>query len=443
MSDIDFTANASDGHGSDWPIRYRDLAPWYDHVEQFAGISGSVENLAQLPDGQFLPAMALTDPELDFKRRLEKAFPGRHLIPGRCAHLTKARPHHEEQGRASCQYRSVCDRGCSYGAYFSSLSSTLPAARKTGNVTIVTDAVVHSLIHDDATGRVTGVRVIDAKTKEGRTYEARVIFLCASAIASAQILLNSRSDSKPTGLANSSGAVGRYLMDHLWGMSSAAVYPGYEDIYHRGRRPSGFYIPRYQNLPGDAPSKFLRGFGFQGGIMRAGWKQKAQSVGGIGKDLKDQLRTPGPWTVFMAGFGEMLPNPENRVTLHASAVDKWGIPIVHIDCALGENEHKIVEQSYVDAREMFGAAGAEFKMQIPFYGGAGLGIHEMGTAHMGKDPKTSVLNGFNQAHDIPNLFITDGSAMASGGCQNPSLTYMALSARGAHHAVQFLKEGII
>jgi choline dehydrogenase-like flavoprotein len=340
-----------------------------------------------------------------------------------------------------CQYRSLCERGCSYGAYFSSLSATLPAAQNTGNLTIVTDAIVESVVYDPKSGKATGVRVIDAKTKQGRTYEAKVIFLCASAIGTAQIMLNSRSDAFPNGIANRSDAVGRYLMDHLSGMGAGGTYHGFEAHYHRGRRPNGFYIPRYRNVTEQADG-FTRGYGFQGGVLRDNWRRGVGQPG-VGAELKKALRAPGPWRIGLSGFGEMLPRPENRVTLHKTRKDKWGIPLVHIDCSLGDNEHKMIAQVAKDAREMLEKAGCTEIWERKHYGGAGLGIHEMGTAHMGKDPAKSVLNKYNQAHDVPNLFVTDGACMASGGCQNPSLTYMAMSARGAHYAASFLREGKI
>ena len=440
LSEMDFESNAKDGHGSDWPIRYADMAPWYDHVENFAGVSGSREGLPQLPDGQFLPPMELTGAEKDFKGKLEAAYPTRKLIIGRCAHLTEAKPHHEELGRIACQYRSLCERGCSYGSYFSSLSATLPAAQRTGNVTVVTDAIAHSVVYDPKTGKASGVRVIDAKTKQGRTYEGRVIFLCASAIPTAQILLNSKSEAMPNGLANRSDAVGRYLMDHLSGLGAGGIYPGFEGNYHRGRRPNGFYIPRYRNVT--EPANFHRGYGFQGGVMRDNWRRGIGRAG-VGAEFKQSLRTPGPWKITVSGFGEMLPRPENRVTLHPTRTDKWGMPLVHIECGLGENDRKMIEQVNADAKEMLERVGAKDIYVRKHYGGLGLGIHEMGTAHMGKDPTKSVLNKYNQAHDVPNLFITDGACMASGGCQNPSLSYMAMSARGAHFAAEFMKQGLI
>jgi choline dehydrogenase-like flavoprotein len=442
LSPQDFEANAKDGHGSDWPIRYDDLAPWYSHVEKFIGVSGSEEGLPQLPDGEFLPPFGLNDAELQFKAAVEKAFPGRKVIPGRTANLSKAQPHHEELGRSSCQARSFCDRGCTYGAYHSSLSSSLPAADRTGNLTIVTDAIVHSLVYDPKSGRVTGVRVIDANTKAGKIYEAKIVFLNASTIGTAQILLNSRSDAMPRGLANSSDMVGRNLMDHLFALSVAGFMPNApKDSYYHGRRPNGIYIPRFRNVT--EPGDFLRGYGYQGGLTRLGWRTAALTSPGIGAELKERTHKLGPWLSFVSGFGEMLPNPENRVTLSTTKIDKWGIPLVEVNCSHGPNELKMAEQIIEDGKAMIQAAGGYVVNAATEPGAPGLGIHEMGTACMGKDPKVSVLNKYNQAHDVPNLFITDGAAMASSGCQNPSLTYMALSARAAHHAAEFLKAGVI
>lgn len=441
LSEIDFEANAKDGHGTDWPIRYADLAPWYDHIEKFIGVAGSREGLPQLPDGEFLPPFALNDGELALKQAVEAKFPGRKIIPGRVANLSKAQPHHEELGRTSCQNRSFCERGCSYGAYHSSLSSSLPAAERTGNLTIVTDAVVHSIVHDPKTGKATGVRVIDSNTRQGRTYEAKVIFGCASTIGTAQILLNSKSEAFPNGLANSSDMVGRNLMDHLYALTVAGILLKGPNTYYHGRRPTGLYIPRFRNVT--EPGEFLRGYGYQGGAQRMGWRSAALGMPGIGAELKERVRKLGPWMVFISGFGEMLPNPENRVTLNTGQTDKWGIPTVNISCTHGENERKMAKQVIADGKAMLEAVGAMIVASGEEPGIPGLGIHEMGTARMGRDPKTSVLNAYNQAHDVPNLFITDGSAMASSGCQNPSLTYMALSARAAHHAAEFLKEGKI
>ncbi len=441
MSQMDFEANAKDGHGCDWPIRYDDLAPWYDHVEKFIGVAGSKEGLPQLPDGEFLPPWEMNDAEKQFKGVIESKFAGRKVIIGRNANLSVAQPHHEALGRGSCQNRSICERGCSFGAMFSTLSSSLPAARNTGNLTLITDAIVHSIIQDPKTGKATGVRVIDRRTKVGKTYEAKVIFLNASTIGSAQILLGSANAANPRGLANGSDQVGRNLMDHVYALSTAGILPKGPNSYYRGRRPTGLYIPRYRNVTEEADG-YVRGYGYQGGAMRLGGRPRAGEPA-IGEELKAKGRKLGPWMIFISGFGEMLPNPENRVTLHETRKDKWGLPIPHIDCGMGPNELTMSKQILADGKAMIEAAGGFVVSQAKEPGTPGLGIHEMGTVRMGRDPKTSVLNGFNQAHEVPNLFSTDGGAMASSGCQNPSLTYMALAARAAHHAVEFLKEGKI
>ncbi len=439
LSDLDFGANKKDGHGSDWPIRYADLAPWYDHVEAFAGVSGSREGLSQLPDGDFLKPMGLNDVEADFKKKIEAGFPGRTVIPPRLANLTEVRDQHSALGRSPCQFRAQCHNGCSYGAYFSSLSATLPAAVKTGNLTVITDAIVHSVIHDPKTNRVTGVRVIDGKTKKGRTYNAKMVFLNASTIPTAQILLNSKSAAFPNGLANSSGMVGRNLMDHVGGAFAFGMYPGFEDRYYRGRRPQANIIPRYRNV--DSQEDYLRGFGLGTMAFRSNWQMTSAAPIGIGAAAKARMRKPGPWFMFVGGGAEMLPNPDNRITLHPTRKDKWGMAIPHINCSYGDNDRKLVAAAQADAEAMMKAAGAVILGKGKGPSAPGQTIHEMGTAHMGLDPKTSVLNQYNQAHDIPNLFITDGAAMASTATQNPSLTYMALSARAAHFAVEFLKAG--
>lgn len=440
-SEMDLSQNARDGHGVDWPIRYADLAPWYDKVETFIGVSGENEGLPQLPDGKFLPVTPMTDGEKLFKAAVEKNFAGRKVIMGRCAHLTQPQPHHIELGRNPCQYRSLCERGCSFGAYHSSLSSSLPAAQRTGNMTLVTDAIVHSIITDPKTGKATGVRVIDQNTKKATTYQAKVIFLCASTIGSAQILLQSGNEANPRGLANSSDQVGRNLMDHVYGPGVMALMSGPE-TFHRGRRPNGIYIPRYRNLDGQS-EPYLRGYGFQGRVMRQGWHGVAMGAPGVGVELKNRIRHPGEWMVGLSGFGEMLPNPENRVTLHATKKDEWGLPLLNIHCEHGANDKELGRVMLEDAKAMVTAAGGRIIRESSKLHPPGLGIHEMGTARMGHDPKTSVLNKYNQTHDVPNLFITDGAAMTSSGCQNPSLTYMAMSARAAYHASEFLKAGTI
>ena len=441
FSDIDFSANKKDGHGVDWPIRYADLSPWYDRVERFAGISGSAEGLEQLPDGQFLQPLEFNCAERAFKERLEKEHPTRRVTIGRSANLSEPTEEHIKLGRGPCQLRNVCDRGCGYGAYFSTLSSTLPAAQRTGNLTVITDTIVESLDYDHAKRRVSGVRVIGANTKQRRSYQARVVFVCASTIPTAQILLASRSEYFPTGLANRSDAVGRYLMDHVQGIGAVGEMPGFLDRYYYGRRPTGIYIPRYVNVTEDRSRDFVRGYGFQGKGERPTWDRAVDQTG-VGVDLKQRLREPGPWQMVLLGFAEMLPRPDNRVTLHESRRDQWGMPLVHIDCTHGENDLKLAAQAKQDAQQMLTAAGCEnVRSVFPELSPPGSCVHEMGTARMGRDPATSVLNGHNQAHDVPNLFVTDGSCMTSSGCANPSLTYMALSARAANYAADRLASG--
>jgi choline dehydrogenase-like flavoprotein len=439
LSDLDFEANKLDGHGVDWPIRYKDLAPWYDHVETFAGISGSVEGLPQLPDGKFQPPFDMNCVEEAVRENIEAAFPGRKLIIGRTAHITAPTPEQSALGRARCMNRNECQRGCSFGAYFSSLSATLPAAARTGNLTTVTDAIVDSVVYDNKNERVSGVRVIDARTRERRRYTGRIVFLCASTLGTAQIMLNSRSASFPKGIANRSGTLGHYLMDHLGGIAASGVFPGYEDRYDSGRRPTRCYLPRFRNVT-DRDERFLRGFAYQGGADRLDWKRGA-SMKGFGTSLKEALRGPGPWIFGLSGFGEMLPDKRNRVWLDERKRDAWDIPILNIECEHRENDRAMMDAMAADAEEMLEAAG--LVNITTFKGGArpGLLVHEMGTARMGRDPATSVLNEFNQAHDVPNLFVTDGATMTSSACQNPSLTYMALTARAAAAAIDMLKTG--
>jgi len=440
MSDYDFGANQQDGNGIDWPIRYADLSPWYDRVERFAGISGATEGLEQLPDGQFLAPMELNCLESAFKKKIEQEFPTRRVTAGRCAHLTEPTAEHIALGRGPCQLRSNCERGCGYGAYFSSLSATLPAAQKTGNLTVVTDAIVERLDYDHAKRRISGVRVTDANTKQGRSYQARVVFVCASTIGTAQILLASQSESFPRGLANRSDAVGRHLMDHLVGFGASGTHPGFLDRYYYGRRPTGFYLPRYINLTEKGDVDFLRGYGFQGYAGRSSW-ERAEKEAGVGAELKERLRTPGPWGMKLVGFGEMLPRADNRVTLHATRKDRWGLPLVHVDCTHGENERRLADRAGRDAVQMLVSAGFENVVPLGELKAPGNSVHEVGTARMGRDPATSVLNAHNRAHDVQNLFITDGSCMTSSGSVNPALTYMALSARAANYAADRLASG--
>ena len=438
LSQMDFEANAKEGIAVDWPIRYSDLAPWYDYVERFAGISGQNEGLAQLPDGQFLKPMDLTCVESDLKKQMASHWNHRRLTIGRTAHLTSEGERFGKRGE--CQFRNRCMRGCPYGAYFSSNSSTLPAAEATGNMTLRPNSIVHEVMYDKDAKKATGVRVIDSETKKTYEFKAKIIFLNASTVHSTKILMQSTSDRFPNGMGNDSGELGHNMMDHHFQVGASADVDGYEDKYYKGRRPNGFYIPRFRNLPGKSDSKkdFLRGYGYQGGASRKSWWRGIAEMG-YGADFKDELMKPGPWRIGMNAFGEVLPYHDNKMEL-TDQKDAWGLPIVNFSTNIKENEIKMRKDMAEAAVEIFTEAG--FKKVQPFdrgYG-IGLGIHEMGTARMGRDPKTSVLNKWNQVHAVPNVFITDGSAMTSSACQNPSLTYMALTARAADHAVKELKK---
>jgi choline dehydrogenase-like flavoprotein len=441
IGDIDFGANAREGIAVDWPIRYKDLAPWYDYVERFAGISGQAEGLSQLPDGNFLPPMALNCVEQHMREKVSQAFPQRVVTIGRVAHLTTADPSvHGNRGK--CLYRNRCIRGCPFGAYFSSNAATLPAAEATGNYTIRPFSIVHSIIYDKEKKRAAGVRVIDAETHETHEFFARVIFCCASALGSTFILLNSTSDEFPNGLGNSSDQLGRNLMDHHFRCGASGKHDVFADQYYKGRRPNGVYIPRFRNLDKATTHKdFLRGYGYQGGASRENWMRGVRELDlGLGADLKAALIKPGPWQMGITAFGECLPYADNRVTLDRENRDKWGLPTLKIDCEFKENELAMRKDMMNAAAEMLETAG--FKDIRTFDAGSwpGLSIHEMGTARMGRDPKTSVLNAYNQLHEAPNVFVTDGACMTSSACQNPSLTYMALTARAVDHAVKELNK---
>lgn len=434
-SEIDFEANAKDGYGVDWPIRYKDIAPWYTHVEKFAGISGEALGLPQLPDSHFLPPMELNCVEKHVKQRIEKDFPGRHMIIGRVAHLTEPL-----NGRGKCQYRNRCSRGCPYGAYFSSNAVTLPAANVTGNLTIRPYSIVQEIIYDDQKGKATGVRIIDAETSEVLEYSSKIIFCNASTLSTTQILLNSKSRRFENGFGNDSGELGHNLMDHTYRIGAMGKVEGFEDKYYKGRRPNGIYIPRYWNIDEQSKSdKFLRGFGFQGGGGRAGAGAAANQEE-FGADFKDNLLKPGPWEFFITGFAEQLPYHENKVSLDTENLDKWGQPTLAIDCEYKENELALNKQIQIDAVEMLNKAGLKDVVGFDNKHEPGYGIHEMGTARMGRDPKTSVLNKFNQVHAAKNVFVTDGACMTSNSCVNPSLTYMAITARAANHAVAELNK---
>jgi choline dehydrogenase-like flavoprotein len=442
-SQMDFESNAKDGHGVDWPIRYKDLAPWYDYVETFAGINGSKEGLAQLPDGQFLPAIELNCVEQHIADKMKENWTDRRMIPGRTANLTDAKEIHKKVGRGKCQFRNRCHWGCPYGAYFSSLSATLPAANATGNLTIRTDAIVSEVMFDEKKQRASGVRIIDRNTKQTEEFFAKIIFLNASTIGTTFILLNSKSNRFPNGFGNDSGVVGHYLMDHHFEVGAFATFDGFEDKYYKGRTPAGIYVPRFRNLPGKEQQKeYVRGYGFQGGASRAGWDRGTQ-MPGFGKSYKEAMQTPGEWGMWLGAWGEHLPHFDNAVSLDTTKTDQWGLPILKIDCKFRENELAMRKDMQHTAVEMLEAAGAKNISPFDNLAGAPPGhcIHEMGTCRMGKDPKTSALNGFNQMWASPNVFVTDGACMASTACQNPSLTYMALTARAADYAVGELKRG--
>ncbi len=435
-SDLDFEANAKDGHGVDWPIRYKDISPWYDYVEKFIGVSGQKEGIPQLPDGQFLPPFEMNCVEKHVKKSMEATWADRKLTIGRVANITT-----NHNGRVKCQKRNLCYRGCPYGAYFSTQSSTLPAAVATGNLTLQPNSMVESVIYDKENNRASGVRVIDALTLEVTEYKAKVIFLCASTLGTTQVLLNSTNDQFSNGLANSSGQVGKNLMDHHYQLGAYGHFEEFESQYYFGGRPNGIYIPRFRNVHDKHPD-FLRGYGYQGGARRAGW-QSGTTKEGFGKDFKNSLTKPGPWAFGIGGWGETLPDERNKVTLNKEKLDKFGLPALHIDAKFRENEHNMRKDIKSSAAEIIENAGGKNVVEYEDEGIPGFCIHEMGTARMGRDPKTSVLNKWNQSHDINNLFITDGSFMTSSACQNPSITYMAMTARAVDYCVKEMKKGNI
>jgi len=433
-SDFDFEANAKDGIAIDWPVRYKEIAPWYDYAEKFAGISGSRDGLAQLPDGQFMPAMEMNCVEKDVSARVKDYYKGqRAMIIGRTANITV--PH---EGRTNCQFRNKCWLGCPFGGYFSTQSATLPAAMKTGRLTLRPWSIVTKILYDKDKKRATGVEVLDAETNKTYVFNSKIVFLNASTLNSAWVLMNSATDVWPDGLGSSSGELGHNLMDHHLGVGAGGHVDGYEDKYYFGRRANGIYIPRYRNLFGDKRD-YLRGFGYQGGASRQGYGREIAELS-IGGAYKDALTEPGPWSMGIGGFGEILPYHENKVTLDKTKKDKWGLNVLAIDCELKENELKMRKDMLQDAIEMLEAAGVKDVKGRDGDGTPGRGIHEMGTARMGADPKTSVLNKYNQVWDAPNVYVTDGSFMVSAACVNPSLTYMAFTARAVDHAVSELKK---
>ena len=433
-SDLDFEANVREGIGIDWPIRYVDIAPWYEHVERFIGASGENSGLPQLPEQILQPPFEMNAFEKHIRARIAATFPDRKLIASSTAVLSR-----EHNGRGPCQGRNECARGCPFSAYFSSNGVTLPTAAATGKLTLQPDSIVHSLIYNDSQRKVTGVRVIDAHTKIMTEYFARVVFLCASTLNSTTILLNSRSPRFPNGLGNDSGVLGHYLMDHHNGGGASGEYDGLEDRYYKGRRSTSVYVPRFRNVTNREKS-FIRGYGYEMYTGRASW---ARGIDGpeFGAAFKQEITRPGKWQVYMEGYGECLPNKDNRAWLDHERRDRWGMPMLHVAMEHGENELAMVAQMKADAVEILDAAGVKningFNRKIV----PGSVIHEMGTARMGRDPQTSVLNAHNQVHAVPNVFVTDGSCMVSSPTQNPSLTYMALTARAATHAAEQLRRG--
>lgn len=433
LSELDFEANAKEGIAVDWPIRYQDVAPWYDYVESYIGVSGQNEGLSQLPDGKLLPPMELNCLEQHVKDSIAKNFEDRLLTIGRVANLTQ-----NHNNRAHCHYRNLCMRGCPFGGYFSSQASTLPAAKLTGNMTLRPHSIVTEVLYDPDTKKATGVRVQDAETGEVQEFFAKIVFLNASALGSTWILMNSKSGYFPEGMGNQSGELGRNLMDHHFKAGAEGEYDGFEDMYYTGRRPNGIYVPRFRNITDKHPD-FIRGYGYQGGASRESWRSSVAELG-IGAELKDEIQNPGKWRMGLMGFGEMLPYHDNKVTLNPDKLDKHGLPTFTFDCEFKENELAMRKDMQAAAAEMLDKAGLKNVTTYDDIGGPGLGIHEMGTARMGKDPKTSILNKWNQVHEVKNVFVTDGACMTSSACQNPSLTYMALTARAADFAVKELKK---
>ncbi|MBK7636068.1 MAG: GMC family oxidoreductase [Saprospiraceae bacterium] len=450
-SEMDFEANAKDGVAVDWPIRYKDIAPWYDHVEKFIGVSGSKEGLAQLPDGEFQPPMDLNIVEKEVSKSIRSHYRGkRHLFIGRVANLTENLPN-----RGKCQYRARCWEGCHYGGYFSTQSSTLPAAMATGNLHIITGAIAKEILYDKELKKATGIEILDTEDNQTYTFNSKIVFVCASALNSTWLLMNSATDIWPEGLGSSSGELGHNVMDHHYNLGAGGKIEGFENFYTYGRRPNGFYIPRFVNLNSDKRD-YLRGFGYQGGASREGWHRDVAELN-IGANLKETLSEPGSWTIGAGGFGELLPYHENRILLDKryydaegnvvtdstkgkQKTDKWGLPILATDAELRENELKMRKDIVEEMKQMLEIAGVKDVNTWDSGHNIGHGIHEMGTARMGRDPKSSVLNGMNQVWDAPNVFVTDGACMTSSACQNPSLTYMALTARAADYAVSELNK---
>ena len=432
-SDYEFESNLKDGHGVDWPIRYKDIAPWYDYVERFVGVSGNKDGIETIPDGQFQPPFEMNCVEKDLKSRLESKYPSRKLIIGRTANLTMP-----VDGRTQCQVRNLCHRGCPFGAYFSTNASTMPAAIATGNLTVRPNSLVTKVMYDEQKGKASGVEIIDTETQKTESFFARVIFLNASTVATAAILLRSTSARFPNGLGNGSDQIGRNLMDHHKGILITASVEGFQDKYYSGRRPNPLYIPRFKNIQEEAKG-FLRGYHMNAGAFRETAEPSVQ----IGADFKTALTEPGPWKIRLYGYGECLPYQDNRITLSKTKTDPWGLSMITINCTFRENEKAMHADMVETGRDMLASLGYKNVTDNSAISAPGNANHEMGTVRMGKDPKTSVLNAFNQMHEVPNVFVTDGSCMASSSCLNPSITYMALTARACDYAVKQMKKLII
>ena len=441
LTPFDFVANKEDGYGVDWPIRYKDLAPWYDYVENYIGVSGENLNLNQFPNQQLLKPMELNCVEKVLQKSISEKYESRHMTIGRVAHITEGTK--PGLGRLSCQFRNRCRRGCPFGAYFSSNSSTLPAAEATGNMTLRPNSIVYEIIYDETKKKAIGVKIIDSESKLTYEFKSKIIFMCASTVPTTSILMQSKSSRFPNGLGNDSGELGHNLMDHHFQIGADGVYDGFEDQYYTGRRPNGIYIPRFQNIGGNTKRKdFLRGYGYQGGASRTDWTEYVKEAS-YGEKLKQAIVKPGKWVMGLNGFGEVLPYHENKMYLNYNKTDNWGLPTVTFDAKLRENELSMRKDMQLQAMEMLDKAG--FKDIKPYESSyaLGLGIHEMGTARMGRDPKTSVLNSFNQMHSVKNIFVSDGSCMTSSGNVNPSLTYMAITARAVNYAVNELRKNNI
>ena len=438
-SKFDFEGPGRDGFAVDWPIRYDDIAPWYSHVERFAGIAGNRDGLETLPDGEFLPAWEMNVVEKDMSKRINAHYKDRHVVIGRCAHLTKPNEIHKQQGRGQCQARSLCERGCPFGGYFSSNSSTIPWAEKTSNLTLRPDSVVHSIIYDEKKGKATGVRVIDAHTKEATEYYAKIIFVNAATMNTNLVLLNSTSSRFPNGLGNDNGLLGKFVAFHNYRGTLSASMDGYLDSYYYGRRPCAIMMPNFRNVY-KQEMDFLRGYMTFYSVLRAGWGHATDGPQ-IGGGYKEAISEAGPWVVYVQMQGETIPKETNHVSLSKDEKDAWGIPLLKTSVAYDDNDIKSMKDFTAQAEEMLTISGCKDIRTYDTNQAPGLDIHEMGGVRMGKDPKTSMLNAWNQMHACPNVFVTDGSCMVSTSTQNPSLTFMAITARAANHAVEELKKG--